>query len=256
MLMLSDAVRNKLLGSESLEDIFADSVIKIFTGYPPSNANAAETGELLVTITRDGKTTATKQKMSISVTPVNNSYYTLILNGIEIKYLSGSSATVDDITAGIANALNLAQGNEVNGVVINNPKLFDKFIITDVSNGSGEVTIEAKNLNERFTLEVGNNINISTLEENYYGLHFNSNAIDGTIYKDDTELWTGKCLKNGTAGYFRLQKANDDGSENPDAVRLQGTVGTSNADMIVTSTQFHKDAMQTISSLSVSMPAS
>jgi len=255
MLKLSDAVRNRLLGSESLEEIFSDCVIRIYTGYPPSEANDAETGTLLVTITKDGKTTPTKQRMAIVATPADNTEYVIFLNGVRISYKSGTSATADDISAGLTNAINIAQGVETNNIVIKNDKIYDKFIVTDVANGSGKVIIEAKNENERFTLDAGNNINIETLVENYYGLHFSKNVTNGTLQKDDNELWTGKCMRDGVAGYFRIVKPDDDGSENPNAVRLQGTVGTSNADMIVSSTQFHKDSMQTISALSIVMPS-
>jgi hypothetical protein len=44
---------NKLLGTASLKDIFADGVINIYTGTQPLSADNAATGTLLATVTVD-----------------------------------------------------------------------------------------------------------------------------------------------------------------------------------------------------------
>ena len=52
---LSTGLRNKILGAESgqgsLKQIFANGQIRIYTGTQPANADTAETGSLLCTIT-------------------------------------------------------------------------------------------------------------------------------------------------------------------------------------------------------------
>ena len=52
---LSTGLRNKILGAESgqgsLQQIFANGQIRIYTGTQPTNADTAETGALLCTIT-------------------------------------------------------------------------------------------------------------------------------------------------------------------------------------------------------------
>ena len=53
----------------------------------------------------------------------------------------------------------------------------------------------------------------------------------GTLSKNTSEIWTGDVVANGTATFFRMQTAADDGSFSTSAVRLQGTVGLVGADL-------------------------
>ena len=48
---LSEGLKNALLGTSALKDILANGQIRIFTGSQPGTAEAAETGQLLCTIT-------------------------------------------------------------------------------------------------------------------------------------------------------------------------------------------------------------
>jgi len=257
MLQLSTAARNRLLGTESLADIFADGVIKIFTGTPPNSADDAETGTLLVTITRDSKTVATKQKVTFTVlNAVNDTEYSITLNGVEVVYKSSSSATLDEISAGLADLLKKACGTpDANGSYIVNPKVYNEFTITDMSGGTGKITVEANTENKKFYFTAGGNMAIDTDVENYYGLHFSYNPTDGTLSKDPGEIWSGVCVNSGIAGYFRFVTKDDDGSASPNFPRLQGTVGTANADMLVTSTTFSKGATQTVDFATITLPA-
>ena len=54
MLYLSTGMRNKLMDTGSLKSILAGGLIKIYSGVPPSNADAAATGTLLCTVSLSG----------------------------------------------------------------------------------------------------------------------------------------------------------------------------------------------------------
>lgn len=51
---LSTGFRAALMGAQSFEDILQDAVIRCYSGAQPANADAAVTGTLLGSITRDG----------------------------------------------------------------------------------------------------------------------------------------------------------------------------------------------------------
>ncbi len=53
---LSTALRNAMLETDSLKDILAGGVIKVFTGTQPSSADDEESGTHLLTLTVDGET--------------------------------------------------------------------------------------------------------------------------------------------------------------------------------------------------------
>ncbi len=51
-------LRNALLDTDSLKDILANGIIRIYSGGQPADAEAAETGTLLCVITVDGEAVA------------------------------------------------------------------------------------------------------------------------------------------------------------------------------------------------------
>lgn len=67
------------------------------------------------------------------------------------------------------------------------------------------------------------------------GLNYDM-AIAGVISKLTTETWSGSGLAAGTAGWFRIRGQGDAGStSSTTAVRIDGSIGTSGADMNVAS---------------------
>jgi hypothetical protein len=79
--------------------------------------------------------------------------------------------------------------------------------------------------------------------------------ISGVMVKDDGEVWSGVGLATGTAGWFRYY-ANDyvTGASN-NAIRFDGTVGTSGAQLILTSTNIVLGATTTADSCKIIQPA-
>lgn len=71
------------------------------------------------------------------------------------------------------------------------------------------------------------------------------------------ESWSVAAVATGTASYFRyVIKATDDGTLSTTQVRIQGTVGTSGADMITGNTAIVSGATQTIDTFTLTAPAS
>lgn len=77
----------------------------------------------------------------------------------------------------------------------------------------------------------------------------------GSIPKETTETWAGTGLANGTAGYFRVVTDSDDGTTlSTTAVRIDGTIATSGADMNMTSTTIASGAPVAVSAASLTLP--
>jgi hypothetical protein len=68
------------------------------------------------------------------------------------------------------------------------------------------------------------------------GLSFDASAADGTLQKNQAEVWQGVIAASGTPSFFRMQQTSDAGSDSVALVRLQGTVGIQDADMVVSNT--------------------
>lgn len=87
------------------------------------------------------------------------------------------------------------------------------------------------------------------------GFNFSSAASSGVLTQDGN-TYKGTALATGTAGYFRLYDNDVTTGADASAIRLQGTVGTSGADMIVSTASITAGAVVTLSSFSVTMPGS
>jgi hypothetical protein len=68
------------------------------------------------------------------------------------------------------------------------------------------------------------------------GLTFASAAADGAISKDVAQIWKGTNVATGTAAFFRVVGAADDGSSSTTAPRMQGTIGNVSTDMLLADT--------------------
>jgi len=85
--------------------------------------------------------------------------------------------------------------------------------------------------------------------------HFLAAAVSGVLSKD-ANVWSGVAGAGGTASYFRLVVNTDTGVLSTSEIRLQGTVGTSGADINMSSVTIVSGATQTIDTWDLTMPAS
>lgn len=86
------------------------------------------------------------------------------------------------------------------------------------------------------------------------GLEFD-NASGGVIAKN-SDVWSGVGLAAGTAGWFRFYDNDYDIGAGTTLVRFDGNVGTSGADLNISTTAIAVSATTTIDSFEVTLPAS
>lgn len=86
------------------------------------------------------------------------------------------------------------------------------------------------------------------------GLEFDA-ADGGEITKAAAETWSGVGLADGTAGWFRFYaNATDAGSSSTTLPRIDGSIGTSGADLNMSSTSIVTDSTYTIDSFKFTLP--
>ena len=259
-LKLSTALRNFLLANGSLKEAFDDGVLRIYSGSPPtystaSDADAAITGTLLLEVATSSGTVATTDisipKRDTLTVGSNTDAQTFIVT-INSEVAASVTASSDTTTTIAAKLAKILQQNSYVDVYYPGAAIIDlqsKFpgitYSLSASGSTGTLTPTA--------------INATTT---YYGLHFGT-VTTGVLAKG-SGVWSGAgkaAAGTGTAaGYFRLVRPDDSGSLEagtpPNQLRLQGTVGTSGTDLIMSSTTIVSGATTTVDSFSITMPIS
>ena len=86
------------------------------------------------------------------------------------------------------------------------------------------------------------------------GLTMAADAIDGVLFKEESETWSGVNVAGGSATFYRHVTAVDTGGASTTQARIQGTVGVAGADMNLTSTTLSNGATQTIDYYTLNLP--
>jgi hypothetical protein len=87
------------------------------------------------------------------------------------------------------------------------------------------------------------------------GLHFDDSA-SGILTKLTGEVWSGTAGADGTASWFRLKTAGDSGATGTLEERLDGSIATSGADMIMSNTLVVISSLQSCTTFQLTLPAS
>lgn len=89
------------------------------------------------------------------------------------------------------------------------------------------------------------------------GINFDATATAGVLVKSTSETWSGTIVASGTAAFYRFVSLTDDATSSTTFKRLQGTVGTLNADLLVSNTTFTSGGgnSRIINSFAVGMPS-
>lgn len=88
------------------------------------------------------------------------------------------------------------------------------------------------------------------------GLTFDA-ASNGSIEKASAETWSGTAVASGTAGWFRMyESGGSPASSSSTESRLDGSVAVSGGDINISSTSVSSGATQTVSSFTLTLPAS
>lgn len=86
------------------------------------------------------------------------------------------------------------------------------------------------------------------------GISFDD-AASGVLTKASAETWNGVCVATGTAGWARMLTPTDGGASSTTDERMDMAVGTSGAQINMSSTSFATGATQTLTALSITLPA-
>ncbi len=246
-LRMSNALRNHINSGGSLRQALNGGKIKIFTGSQPTAANDAESGTLLVTVTKSGSAHTNEVQASGTLSldsGASGNVSSVKVNSIEI--LNGTTTFDTSLTvtaAALALAINRNPQNTLykaaaSGTVVT---LTGNRGLGALVNGhviSGTVAT----IGATFGTVTGGTTAVN-------GLTWDVSAT-GTMTKNGTETWQGTAVADGTAGWFRwVAGVSDAGSADASEtyIRLDGSVAASGA-QLNGSTGIVTGAVQTVTS--------
>jgi len=200
-------------------DIGTSCNIKLFTGSPPSNCGATDTGTLLVTFTGNGSSfgyaTATLSSFVITGTAGQISF---TLPGGYSNLTTGMGITITGTFGGTGSISGYTSGTTY-------------FIVA--TNGTTTATISTSQGGSGVTTTAGTPTGLTVVAD--YGI-LTANTISNATASG-----------TGTAGYFRIYPSTATTSNSV----VQGTCGTSGADMILTNTNIATGQTCSITSITV-----
>lgn len=86
------------------------------------------------------------------------------------------------------------------------------------------------------------------------GITMAATPAGGVLGKNATEIWRGVCVAAGTPTFYRFAGLTDSGLLSTTEKRMQGTIGTVNADLIFSNTAFTVGAERRIDNFNVAQP--
>ncbi len=256
---LSTGARNGLLLGLGFAGMFNRGYMKIFSGSQPANADAAETGTNLgivssssLTLTKETRATGSITITGASGGSINN----ITVGGLNI-IPDGAITVSGDTTTTLATKLATAINR--NGIM-------------EASSSGAVVTISGRPGTGVTTAAVAGSLTTATATyvnmgsgvagvAPVNGLLF-GDPVAGVIAKDANQIWSFTGINGtGTAGWFRLygSNTNDSGaiiSAAPYYPRLDGSVGLSGADLILSNISIATGSPNTIDTFTFTMPAS
>lgn len=251
-LKLSTKLRNQMLGGEDFRRIFEDAVINIWSGSAPSTADLAPTGTLLVSITKSSGTVSagevsTAKEARLQVTShASAETFTATINSVAYTFTNTPDAGDAAAVAAAWAAVIDRDCPDVDAMAAGTDTIYIRsrwkgvtFTIAKSGTGSSTLTDDAVANAVADTVRFG--------------------APSAGVIAKDAATWSGEAVASGTAGYFRIQTSADDDSNDTSNVlfsRLQGSVGLSGTEMILSNTTITLGATQTIDTASITMPAS
>jgi hypothetical protein len=253
-LRLSTALRDFINADGSFKGALQGGELKIYSGSQPANADAAPTGTLLCTVTKNGGARIAEVQATGSVTLASGAggqVSGITVGGVEIM---GKAVAFNTSLAQTA-ALVAAQINR-NRSVPDYKATASGAVITIIAPrgmGAGANTLVVAST---VTTMSANDVSMSGGVTAVNGLGFDVST-GGVLVKDDTDAWSGVAVATGTAGWYRFTgSVADSGAVDSSAsqVRLDGAISTSGAQLNMSSTSITSGATQTVSSFPVTLP--
>jgi hypothetical protein len=243
------------LNSEgSVQKMFADAKIRVFSGNAPADADQAESGTLLCQLTLGASTSyakavAKQAYISITGTPSSGNIVRARINGTTYTTTLATATAVSKRTAAraVAEVVDLAL-----------PIIAAAAASTATDGG---VVLKSSVRGQAFTCALGTctitaTITTSTVSNSRGTFLQLGPTASGIVSKISTETWSGVNVATGVAGYFRIVQPGDDGTLSYTQPRVQGSIGTTGADWNMDSVQFTIGATTTVNTGSIQLPMS
>jgi len=248
---LSTQLRNNIVGSTGVAASFAGGVIDIYTGTQPTTADSAITGTLLgrVSIASAAFVAETPASATITVGGSAGSINTLNIGTFNIIPLGAVAFITDAATTAQA----LADAINRNGIYRATYPGTGAIVTVVAPPGTGAAHNGLALAATVTTMTATSSGNITGGVAATAGLQWGAPSA-GTVSKSG--VWSFNGANAGTAGWFRIKaSAADADGASTTAVRLDGSVAVSGADMNLSNTVIAIGAPTTIDSLTVTMPA-
>lgn len=252
---LSTGARNFLARHGGIADALSGGIIEIYTGAQPTSADAAPTGTLLCTIST-GSGAVTSEVVATGTLTLtggaSGSVNTLTVNGVDILGAAVNfDSTLTQTAADVA-----AQINRFEGTVRYSATSSGAVVTISALPGTGASpnTWVVATTSTTITTTTANMAGGVTQVN---GLRF-ENASAGAVAKRIADTWSGVNAATGTAGWFRQYGSVADSKaidNNAVAIRLDGAIATSGAEMNLNSTAFVSGATTTLSGWTLTIPA-
>lgn len=252
---LGQGTRNGIANGMGFAGLFNRGTIQIWSGSQPASADAAATGTLLATVstssgavTNEVRATGTitlNTGASGSINTVTVGTFNIIPDGA-VNFNTSLTQTAADLAESI-NRNGIFQATSAGAVVTITPRP-----------GAG-TTYNTLAVTATLTTITAAYANMSGGVAAVSGLIFGAPSA-GTIAKGTGQVWSFNGAVAGTAGWFRLVGSSSDGgglqSAEPYLPRMDGSVGTSGADLNLSNIVIAVGAPTTIDTWSFQVPAS
>lgn len=279
---LSQGVVNAQAMGNGWGEIIKNSICVVYSGAQPTTADLAATpGTELVrfSLSSGAVTNPTRATALVDFTNTTGNLTVLTIGGTSIiggtiTYTSATQLAADTVTS-INNTWTFPDyyavvgGTSIGSVTYgSDPKIV--YIIAPKNSGTSlnGLTVAGTVAGGTFAINGGSSTTLGGTGATAGVAAVNAlsmlyPAVGGTTSKSGT--WSGTASATGTAGWFRLLcTPNFDtglttlSTSNNDAyliLRIDGTIGTSGADMLVTSTSLVSAVSQTVTSFSLTVPS-
>lgn len=247
---LSTGFRNKLVSSTGFAACFAGGVIDVYSGTQPAGADSAVTGTLLgrVSIASTTYVAETPASATLTLTGTNGGIATVNIGTFNIIPLGAVAFTTDLATTATA----LSDAINRNGIYTATSSGAVVTVIAPGGTGAAHngLALAATATGDMVGTSSGN---ITGGVAATAGLQFAAPSA-GTISKSG--VWSFDGLAVGTAGWFRIKaSAADADASSTTAVRLDGSVAVSGADMNLSNISITIGAPNTIDTFTYTQPA-
>jgi len=249
-LRFSTGLRQCLLGGGSMRGAFSDAILQIYSGSAPATADLAATGVLLAEITLASGTVShdevgVRMVEALQITAVVEGQANgCTINGATFTFSHTNVNGETEDTAAIALALLINADPMVPAVAI--AVLHYVYIISKFP-GETITIVATGNTPPSLTHIITNTRNEA--------LHLAA-PLAGVISKE-SGVWSKPAVATGTAAYFRLVRTTEEvaPADSSTAIRLQGSVSTSGAELNLSNLNIVTGATVTIDIFQLTEPA-